>query len=355
MSLFTYQQTNRNYNLFDIKNPWTVLCGPWNILTRTRLLSYLLLGHNVMQTPILHRSLKSPYAQKIMLLMGYLNQSYLSFIAPKGIPRPIEEELVGEYSRRIPTLQIGADLYCDSELIMKVLAENCHVGSLYNYPSLEEAQAWIEKIEIHGNTSIFGSIKPLELVCAYFKNMPPNHAWKFISDRAKLGKTVKLPNADLPYEEKVNIAEKYLQEVDNQLSQQDFFLSDEVPTSLDFTAYTMIYYLDTVNKLKLAKGLPNLLRWYQKMSAIGTGSFNEVSGKGCLDIANNASPAPVTSQYLNSSRIGQEISYTNKGFMAQMNSGVKGIIVGEDENTIILRRETPKVGVVHVHFPKLNY
>ena len=290
-----------------------------------------------------------------MLLLGYLNQSYLSFIAPKGIPRPIEEELVGEYSRRIPILQIGADLYCDSQLIMKVLAKKNESDHLFNYPSFEEASNWIEKIEIHGNTSIFGSIKPLELICAYFKNMPPNHAWKFITDRAKLGKTVKLPNADLPHEQKVNIAQTYLKEVDKQLSQQAFFLTNKMPTSVDFTAFTMIYYLDTINKLKLAQGLPNLHRWYQRMSTMGTGSFKEISGKECLHIARDTSPMPIDSQYLNSSRIGQEITFTNKGFMAQMNSGVKGVVVGENNNVIILRRESPQVGVVHVHFPKLSY
>lgn len=309
-----------------------------------------------MSTPILHRSLKSPYAQKVMLLMGYFDQTYLSFIAPKGIPRPIELALVGEYSRRIPILQMGADLYCDSELIIRIMAEHNHDNFLTQYPSEDVAEQWIEKIEITGNTSVFGSIKPMELLCAYFKNMPPTHAYRFITDRAKLGKTVTMPNADLPHKEKVAIARSYLEELNNQLKYHTFMLTEDRPTSVDFTAFTMVYYLDTINGLKIANGLTHLKQWYQRMSAIGTGKFSEISGNKCLEIARNASPSPVADKYLNSNRIGQKIKYKNKGFMAQMNDdGVEGIIVGEDDETIILRRDDAQVGTVHVYFPKLNY
>ncbi|WP_135381950.1 glutathione S-transferase family protein [Vibrio tasmaniensis] len=308
-----------------------------------------------MSTPILHRSLKSPYSQKVMLLMGYLEQPYLSFIAPKGIPRPIEQALVGEYSRRIPILQMGADLYCDSELILRVMAKHNYVTSLITYPSKEEALKWSEKIELAGNISIFGSIRPLELLIAYFKNMPPSHAWHFITDRAKLAKKITMPNAERSHEEKVAIARGYLEALNNQLRDHKFMLTEEKPTSVDFSAYTMIYYLDTINGLKIAKGLEHLKRWYTKMSEMGTGKFAEISGSQCLDIARESSPIPVSDQYLNSSRIGEKIAYRNKGFMAEMNEGVEGIIVGEDDETIILRREDAQVGIMHVYFPKLNY
>ncbi|MDH5975559.1 glutathione S-transferase [Vibrio splendidus] len=308
-----------------------------------------------MSTPILHRSLKSPYAQKIMLLMGYLEQPYLSFIAPKGIPRPIEQALVGEYSRRIPILQMGADLYCDSALILRVMAKHNHESSLTTYPSEKEALQWSERIELAGNTSIFGSIKPLELLIAYFRNMPPSHAWHFITDRAKLAKEITMPNAELSHEEKVAIARNYLEALNNQLRNHKFMLTEDRPTSVDFSAYTMIYYLDTINRLKIAKGLEHLKRWYTRMSALGTGRFAEVDGSKCLDIARQSSPVPVSEQYLYSSRIGERIAYRNGGFMAEMNHGVEGIIAGEDDKTIILRREDDQVGTVHVHFPKLGY
>ena len=309
----------------------------------------------VMQMPILHRSLQSPYCEKIMLLMGYLEQPYLSLITSKGIPRPVQELLVGNYSRRVPILQIGADLFCDSELIMQQLSILNDNSSLYKYPSTSAVEQWIKAIEIDGNTAIFGSIKPLELICAYFKNMPPNHALKFITDRAKLAKTVALPNNDLPFEEKELIAKRYLVDLDNQLSEHHFFFTDNAPTALDFTAYTMIYYLDIINKLKLARELHNLRKWYQRMSAIGTGHGKEVTDQVSLAAALENPPAPIAAEYLKSSRIGQEVTFKNKGFMSQMNEGVRGVIVGEDENRIILRRETIQTGVVHIHFPKLNY
>lgn len=308
-----------------------------------------------MNTPILHRSLKSPYAQKVMLLMGYLGQPYLSFIAPKGMPRPIEEILVGEYSRRIPILQIGADMYCDSELILRVMAERNNAYSLNHYPSIEEAKQWIKRIETEGNSTIIESVKPLEMLIAYFKNMPPNHALRFITDRIKLAKTLKRPNAELSHQEKTAIARRYLDQLNQQLLNRGFLLTENKPTSVDFTAFTMIYFLDMINGMKATQGLDHLQQWYKTMSQFGTGRYTEIDGNKCLDSACLAAPSSIAQQYLNSPRIGQSITFRNGGFMANMNQGVKGVIVGEDENTIIIRREHERVGTVHVHFPKLDY
>ncbi len=305
--------------------------------------------------PILHRSLKSPYAQKVMLAIGYLNQPYLSFIAPKGIPRPVEEILVGNYSRRIPILQIGADLYCDSELIVSTLATQANMSSLLEYPSDEEAQQWIKKIEMKGAYVMFGALKPLELIVGYFKNMPPNHAWKFITDRMKLAKKLEGVKSALPHDKKVQQARSYLEALDQQLSKHDFLLTDNAPTSVDFTAFTMVYYHHIINGLKHAKGLNHLLSWFSRMEAIGTGQMQEISGQETLDIARNAEPAPIDEALRLSPRIGQKVAYRNKGFMPEMNEAVEGVIVGEDDHKIILRRENPQVGTVHVHFPKLDY
>ena len=306
-------------------------------------------------TRILHRSIKSPYAQKAMLLMGYLDQDYLSFIAPKGLPRPIEEKLVGNYCRRIPILQIGADMYCDTELIIRVMAERTGATSLVTYPSGDEAQTWIEKIETQGASTLIGAFSPWELIKGYFRNMPPNHAWKFITDRAKLARKLGSEGPRLSTEEKEAEARAYLEELDRHLQGRRFMLSEEEPTSVDFTAFTMIYYHNIINGLRLAERLSNLRRWFDGMEAFGTGRFTEIAGQETLNIAFNATPTPIPERLLESDRIGQGVSYRNKGFQAAMNEGVEGIVMGEDDNTIVLRRENADVGIVHVHFPKLRY
>lgn len=308
-----------------------------------------------MNKPILHRSLKSPYSEKVMLLMGYLNQPYFSFIAPKGIPRPIEEKLVGAYSRRIPILQIGADLYCDSELITSVLAKRSSVSSLIAYPCAEEASYWIEKIEMQGSPILSGAFSALELIYAYFLNMPANHAWHFMTDRMKLAKTFNLNEHKTSQAEKHLQARSYFEKLNHQLANQSFMLTPDNPTTIDFAAYTMVYFHDVVNHLKLAENLPNLQRWFERMKSFGTGEKTEITGDDALQVAKSSEPTQISDKLLASSNIGKKITFCNKGFLAEINTGVEGVIVGEDSKTIILRRENPDVGTVHVHFPKLSY
>ncbi len=304
---------------------------------------------------ILHRSLKSPYAQKAMLLMGYLDQSYLSVVAPKGVPRPIQEKLVGNYARRIPILQIGADMYCDTELIMRVLARRTGSTSLLSYPSQSDAEAWVAKIEAQGALALMGALSPWELIKAYFRNMSPRDAWQFITDRAKLRKHLPADQRQMTAAEKRANARAWLEELNQHLQGRRFLLTDSEPSSVDFTAFTMIYYHNMINRLSLADGLNNLHRWFASMEAFGTGAFSEISGQQALDIARENEPAPVSEHLLASDRIGQAISYTNKGFMTEINEAVNGVVVGEDERTLVLGREDHDVGSVHVHFPKLWY
>ena len=70
---------------------------------------------------VLHHYEDSPYAEKIRLMFGYLNTSWCSLLSPAMPPRPHLDPLVGGY-RRIPVLQQGADLFCDTALIANELA-----------------------------------------------------------------------------------------------------------------------------------------------------------------------------------------------------------------------------------------
>ena len=69
-----------------------------------------------MQELILHHYDMSPYAEKIRAILGYKGLSWRSALQPSVMPKPALTALTGGY-RRIPVLQIGADIYCDTALI----------------------------------------------------------------------------------------------------------------------------------------------------------------------------------------------------------------------------------------------
>src|SRR5258705_13318257 len=73
-----------------------------------------------MQELILHHYPLSFYAEKIRRILAYKKLPWRSVEQPMMMPKPDLTALTGGY-RRIPVLQIGADVYCDTELIARRL------------------------------------------------------------------------------------------------------------------------------------------------------------------------------------------------------------------------------------------
>ena len=69
---------------------------------------------------ILHHYDFSNYAETARLALGYKGLAWRSVIIPPVAPKPMLTPLTGGY-RRTPVLQIGADVYCDTRLILRVL------------------------------------------------------------------------------------------------------------------------------------------------------------------------------------------------------------------------------------------
>src|ERR1700687_2967631 len=69
---------------------------------------------------ILHHYPMSPYAEKVRLAFGLKGISWRSVHIPNMMPKPDLMPLTGGY-RKTPVMQIGADIYCDSQIIVREL------------------------------------------------------------------------------------------------------------------------------------------------------------------------------------------------------------------------------------------
>lgn len=77
-----------------------------------------------MATPIfLHHYPASPFSEKIRLMLGYLGVDWQSVEISSVMPRPLLMPLTGGY-RKTPTLQIGANVYCDTAVITEGLVRH---------------------------------------------------------------------------------------------------------------------------------------------------------------------------------------------------------------------------------------
>jgi len=69
---------------------------------------------------ILHHYDFSNYAEKVRLALGYKGLAWRGVTIPPVAPKPDLTPLTGGY-RRTPVLQVGADIFCDTRLILREL------------------------------------------------------------------------------------------------------------------------------------------------------------------------------------------------------------------------------------------
>ena len=68
--------------------------------------------------PILHHFEASPFSEKIRVIFGFKRIAWQSVLIPRIMPKPDLVPLTGGY-RRTPVMQIGADIFCDTQIITR--------------------------------------------------------------------------------------------------------------------------------------------------------------------------------------------------------------------------------------------
>ncbi|HEY2190195.1 MAG TPA: glutathione S-transferase N-terminal domain-containing protein, partial [Caldimonas sp.] len=79
---------------------------------------------------ILHHYPTSPFSEKVRLVLGMKGLRWRSVHVPVIMPKRDVVALTGGY-RRTPFLQIGADVYCDSFLMCRVIDRMAPEPPLY--------------------------------------------------------------------------------------------------------------------------------------------------------------------------------------------------------------------------------
>src|SRR5579859_4661203 len=96
---------------------------------------------------ILHHYAMSTFSEKARLAFGLKRLSYQQVLVPIAAPKPDLVALTGGY-RRAPVMQIGADVYCDSHLILRKLEQLHPEPTLFPNRCEGEASAlcwWAER------------------------------------------------------------------------------------------------------------------------------------------------------------------------------------------------------------------
>lgn len=297
---------------------------------------------------ILHHYDFSNFAEKARLMLGFKGLTWLSVEQPPILPKPKLVPLTGGY-RRIPILQEGADLWCDTRLIAHELERR--VPSPTFFPDGTrghgEAIAWWAEQQLMRPTALFVSGINAD-------HMPEG----LHDDRARLHG---LPPPSIEAVRAAAIRNRPLVRpqirwLAQMLDDGRPYLLDERPCIADFAAYHVVWFyrgrhIDCRAELD---PYPGLLAWRDRMAAIGHGTRTEMSQDEALAAAREASPAPPRSS-------DPQDGDPRPGERARVRPSdnardwTEGEVLSIDADEISLLRYDPEVGEVAVHFPRLGY
>jgi glutathione S-transferase len=298
---------------------------------------------------ILHHFATSPFSEKVRVAFGIKQLAWKSVQIPSIMPKPDLMPLSGGY-RRTPVLQVGADIYCDTQLIMLEIEKRAPRTPLLPPGQAGEARAlamWVDR-------NIFWS--SVGVVMGGIGDKLPE---AFIKDRSAFSgrpfDVAKLKEA-APFAAEQTYAQMALAE--DMLADGRPYLLGAEPTLADCAFYNPVWFL----KERLGAGkavppldrLPRIVAWSERMKAFGNGAPTDMTGADALDIAKAATPAAATVDANDPSGLeaGQTISITpdDTGKVP-----VTGVLVGLVPDRISIQRSDPRVGDVVVHFPRAGF
>jgi len=298
---------------------------------------------------ILHHYPFSTFSEKVRAVLGYKGLAYGSVEIAGLPPRPLLAPLTGGY-RRAPVLQVGADIYCDTNVILPALERLHPAKTLYPKGSegvaqglgfAWERQMWIPTIGV--------------LVHYIGEHIPP----EFIKDRKEgylmidISKEAMAPQ----FEQHLQFVRAQIAWLKAALAQRPFLFGD-APSAADFACWQTIFLLrkNCPPDVDALLGLAPLVPWFDRIAAFGHGTPTAMTAEAALEAARAATPAAVT--HLDASgdpgglKAGCPVIVTPDD---NARVPVKGTLVAASDAEIVVHRKDAQAGDLHIHFPRLGF
>ncbi len=300
---------------------------------------------------ILHHYPMSPFSEKLRLIFGLKSLAWRSVLIPSVMPKPDVVALTGGY-RKTPILQIGADIYCDTALIARVLDARQPAPSLYpaSAPLAVPLAQWADGTLF--GAAVSWAMQPAGIT-AILGQPSPETLKVFATDRAAMrGSLPRLTLADGSVQLKAHLAA-----LDGQLDAGGPWLFGAEVCIADFSVAHCLWFIRQAGPMAaLLDDYPAITRWLDRVLAIGHASVREMSSAEALTLANTAGSAgthaPVAVAAGLGFEAGQAVSVAATDYGGDT---VAGTLVGLSADEVVLRRSDARAGTLQVHFPRFGF
>ena len=296
---------------------------------------------------ILHHFDQSPFSEKIRIILGLKQIAWRSVRISRIMPRPDLMPLTGGY-RRTPVLQIGADIYCDTQIIIRELEARFPAPTLF--PPGNAGLPWA--LGMWADRALFQNT--VNLVFGTLADKVPQD---FREDRERLRGAkfdVAAMTAALP--QMRDQFRAHTSWIEAQLGDGKDWLLGAVSLA-DIHAYMNIWYVRTNLAFadQLLAEFPRTQAWEKRVRSIGHGDFTEMTTGEALALATKARPQ--SPQFAdpadpNGRKPGDQVAVAPDDYGK---IEVRGTIVSLSAQHIAIRRHDDKAGETVVHFPRAGF
>ncbi|MEP2725010.1 glutathione S-transferase family protein [Roseibium sp.] len=296
---------------------------------------------------ILHHYDASPFSNKVRLLLGLKEVTWHSVLTPNMMPKPDLVPLTGGY-RRAPVMQIGADIYCDSQAIMAGI-ERRSPDPKADFGASWPVNIWADRMWFqHSVAIIFGLLGD---------HVDP----AFMADREKLSgrpfDIEAMAAAAEPSKAQWRAQAAWLEKA--LVETGEGFLFGSVPSVGDLAAHMNIWFVasvfpDVANEL--LAGLPYVQSWREAIEELGEGSRSECSGEQALAVATRSEPVDLAIDH--DLAFAMDVAVGDEVIVMADDYGrdpISGTLLGANSERIVIRRSDDIIGTTHVHFPRLGF
>lgn len=303
---------------------------------------------------ILHHYESSPFSEKIRLALALKNLKWTSVDIPVIMPKPDLTPLTGGY-RRTPVMQIGADIYCDTSLILRELDARYPIQPLA-LPGHEGLSgmvgSWVDTRWFQASVAvIFGELG--DAVPEDFKKDREKLSGRpFDTDAMKAA----APMLRDQWRAQLMWIEERLR--GGKAAGTGSWLISTKPGIVDVHAHMNIWFV--------IKNVPDFVEacferapltrdWFNRLSEFKPREPDIIDSSEALAIGRTAAPRLIaaTANYEPQGLApGEQIAVAPDDYGKDW---VEGELVHADSQRIILQRHTDEAETVHVHFPRAGF
>ena len=298
---------------------------------------------------ILHHYDTSPFSEKVRKVLAHKGVPWRAVEQPPIMPKPDLVPLTGGY-RRIPVLQVGADVYCDTQLIVRVLERLHPTPSIYPHGEAG-TEGTCHVWNLWADRLLFLAVVPL--VFAEIGQFMPK---EFIADRTKM-----VPGRDFGAMGQLAPAAReqaraLIATIDAQLAGDESFLLGDNFSLADAACYHPLWFLRLAPEASaLTRELPRVAAWMDRVHAMGEGQRSPLGASEALEIARQATPAapaPSDPHEPNGLVPGMRVSIVPDDYAFDP---VVGELTHASVHEVSVKRIDPKLGEIAVHFPRIGF